>query len=208
MKSLPNCSPILSRPRTGSVVTLLFGLVSLSLSGSCASSSPVTASSTSLAPKATIAMCAAVAPWPSEPGSSAAVAVVELLQQTMDSDPTAGSLWFDSTQGVVNISFTRDEQAKGEVIAPQILPWKLNVTHADFSHAELLSAQQALTRSLPVAVSLKSVESLGIDERRNRVVIHLLDLSAPVVDAVTEAVGPQPPAVCIDPVQGTHAFPA
>ena len=206
MKSLPNCSPILSRPRTGSVVTLLFGLVSLS--GSCASSSPVTASSTSLAPKATIAMCAAVAPWPSEPGSSAAVAVVELLQQTMDSDPTAGSLWFDSTQGVVNISFTRDEQAKGEVIAPQILPWKLNVTHADFSHAELLSAQQALTRSLPVAVSLKSVESLGIDERRNRVVIHLLDLSAPVVDAVTEAVGPQPPSVCIDPVQGTHAFPA
>jgi hypothetical protein len=126
----------------------------------------------------------------------------------MDSDPTAGNLWFDSVQEIVNISFTEDEQAKGAVIAPQILPWKLNVTRADFSRAELLSVQQALSDSLPVAVSLKSVESLGIDERRNRVVIRLLDLSAPVIAEVTEAVGPQPPSVCIDPVQGTPAFPA
>ncbi len=136
------------------------------------------------------------------------ISVADFVSHLTETDPTIGGIWSDGVSEVLNLSVTKDEQAKRDALAPLILPWRLNVIHAEFSHSELWSVQQALSDSLPVDVNLKYVTSLGIDERRNRVAIHMLDISDTARAAVTAAVGPQPPSVCIDPVPDTPAFPA
>jgi hypothetical protein len=209
MKSLPNPALGPFRPAICIFVTLLVALVPL-FASSCRSSSPTTVSSNSAAPKATIATCAAMEPIPPGPGPSMPLSVVDFVSHLTETDPTIGGIWSDGVTEVLNISFTRDEQVKRDALVNEILPWKLNALHADFSHGELWSVQQSLTdrvNGVPNGVRAH-IGSVGIDERRNRVVLNLLDLSAPVVVAVTEAIAPQPTSVCIDPVQQTPAFPA